>query len=373
MIGIALVALLLSAGDFRFGRCDGVCAVRGDSALAVIRFGGSAELLESWWELGTKTLVLDGDKVGLGGIDFSQRGFTARWATLPARDLDLEVGVAGSNRSEGDWDDTAVAAEVGRLLGPSGVRAVRIRRGAPLAIAPSTWDLDGNGKLDLWRDESPDQESAEEHALRTALRDAGVRFPQVILFADSIRLGWPLADSVSVHDTALSLASGGILPWRDAAGRARTYLLEGPRGERRDSFAIEGYSPGRIRIRGRGKNGALRWDHPRGDLVVRPRADFPAFGSTDRKDRKSSPILFIEPGALADPVRCARVLAREIGHLGGLADVADPGNLMSALLRMDVETPVLTPTQALRLRNRLDCLFPDPASGSVDRDSGPDW
>ena len=59
---------------------------------------------------------------------------------------------------------------------------------------------------------------------------------------------------------------------------------------------------------------------------------------------------------MGDALRCARVLAHELGHALGLSDVPSQDNLMSAVLHMDVETPVVTAEQAALMFRRLDSL-----------------
>jgi hypothetical protein len=179
-------------------------------------------------------------------------------------------------------------------------------------------------------------------------------FPLIALFQDSVRLGWPVVGPVHAGDTLLRLESFSMLPWRDRSGRVVRYSLDGPRGQRRDPFTVEGYASGGFRIRASGPRGGWRRDHPGTDLVVRPNAGFPAFGSTDGQDPSSASIVFLEAGAMGDALRCARVLAHELGHAMGLSDTSAPDNLMSAVMRMDVECPNLSPEQIRTMSRRLD-------------------
>jgi hypothetical protein len=240
-----------------------------------------------------------------------------------------------------------------RLFRPAGIE-LRLVAGRPLVVDRARWDLDDNGRLDLWR--GTRRTSPQESALRKVLRDSGMVFPQIALFQDSVRLGWPVEGPVHAGDTLLRLESFSMLPWRDRSGRVVRYSLDGPRGQRRDPFTVEGYASGGFRIRASGPRGGWRRDHPATDLVVRPNAGFPPFGSTDGQDPTSASVVFLEAGAMGDALRCARVIAHELGHAMGLSDTSAPDNLMSAVMHMDVETPTLAPGQAAAMVRRLDSL-----------------
>ena len=269
----------------------------------------------------------------------------------PEKVLSLLVRPVGKIPRSPRWSLPDVESELQRLFRPAGIEP-RLVAGRPLAIRSSSWDLDGNGRLDLWR--GARQASPEESALREVLRDSGMVFPQFALFQDSLRLGWPVEGPLHAGDTILRLASSTLLPWRDRSGRVSRYSLEGPRGERRDPFTIADYPAEGFRIRASGPRGGWRHDHPSGDLVLRPGVGVPAFGSTDGRDPTSASIVFLEAGAMGDALRCARVLAHELGHAMGLSDTSAPDNLMSAVMHMDVETPTLTPEQIRAIARRLD-------------------
>ena len=269
------------------------------------------------------------------------------------RVLSVLVRPVGKAPRSPRWSLPDVEAEMKRLFRPAGID-LGLAVGRPLVVEPALWDLDRNGRLDLWRGSL--RVSPEESALRQVLRDSGMVFPQVALFQDSLRLGWPVQGPVRTGDTLLQLASSTLLPWRDRSGRTVRYSLEGPRGERRDPFTIADYPAEGFRIRASGPRGGWRHDHPSGDLVLRPGVGVPAFGSTDGQDPTSASLVFLEAGAMGDALRCARVLAHELGHAMGLSDTSAPDNLMSAVMHMDVETPTLTREQAAAMVRRLDSL-----------------
>ena len=239
--------------------------------------------------------------------------------TGPGADRVLSVLVrpVGKAPRSPRWSLPDVEAEMKRLFRPAGID-LGLAVGRPLVVEPALWDLDRNGRLDLWRGSL--RVSPEESALRQVLRDSGMVFPQVALFQDSLRLGWPVQGPVRTGDTLLQLASSTLLPWRDRSGRTVRYSLEGPRGERRDPFTIADYPAEGFRIRASGPRGGWRHDHPSGDLVLRPGVGVPAFGSTDGQDTTSASLVFLEAGAMGDALRCARVLAHELGHAMGLSD-----------------------------------------------------
>jgi len=267
------------------------------------------------------------------------------------RALSVLVRPVGRAPRSPRWSLPDVEAEMKRLFRPAGID-FHLAVGRPLVLEPALWDLDRNGRLDLWRGSL--QASPEETVLRELLRDSGMVFPQVALFQDSLRLGWPVKGPVRTGDTLLQLASSTLLPWRDRSGRTVRYALEGPRGERRDPFTIADYPAEGFRIRASGPRGGWRHDHPSGDLVLRPGVGVPAFGSTDGQDPTSASLVFLEAGAMGDALRCARVLAHELGHAMGLADTSAPDNLMSAVMHMDVETPTFAPDQIRAIARRLD-------------------
>lgn len=280
---------------------------------------------------------------------------SARPLQEPRRELVAVVRAVGADPRGPAWSLPEVQAEAARLLRPAGID-LRLRVDAPLELDRGAWDLDGNRRLDLWMDEGPLQASPEETALRHRLRDLGMVFPQIALFQDSVRLGWPIRSPVRAGDTLLRLASSSPLPWRDRSGRTVRYALEGPRGERGEAFSISDYLPAGLRVQADGVRGGWKRDHPASDLVVRPHGGVPPFGSTDRQDPSAPSIVFLEPGAMGDALRCARVVVHELCHALGLSDVAAQDNLMSAVLHMDVETPSLTPEQAAIMVRRLDSL-----------------
>ena len=271
------------------------------------------------------------------------------------QELVVVVRAVGADPRGPAWSLAEVQTEAARLLKPAGID-LRVRMDAPLALDCAEWDRDGNRKLDLWMDEGPLQASPEEFALRRAIRGKGMVFPQVALFQDSVRLGWPIRSAVRAGDTLLQLASSNPLPWRDRSGRTVRYALEGARGERKESFSVSDYLRGGLRVQAGGVRGGWKVDHPTTDLVVRPDAGVPPFGSTDRQDPTAPSIVFLEPGAMGDAFRCARVLVHELCHSLGLSDVPTQDNLMSALLHMDVETPILMPEQAATMRRRLEAV-----------------
>lgn len=364
---ISILALgMLAAGEFRVPRCDGAWQRRGDTVEIVAPLGGEVDL--EWpgpvgVRSGKPFRALSADRIGFRP-DSARSGVlrikapsgsptVILWRALPVRDLEVRTRTAGTVPGPVGWDQALVESELRRLLQPAGLR-IRLKEDAPVRILPAAWDLDGNSKLDLWMDESPDQASPEEAALHAALRQSRLVFPTLILFQDPLRLGWPLRAAVRMGDSLLKLGSSRALAWRDASGRTERYAVEGPRGDQSDPFTVLGYPADAIRVRAHGPRGGWKHDHPASDVVVRLGTGVPAFGSTDRSDSTPSPLIFLEPGATGDPIRCARVLAHELGHALGLSDVAAPGNLMSALMRMEVETPELQPFQVLQLGSRLD-------------------
>jgi hypothetical protein len=272
---------------------------------------------------------------------------------------------AGAVAKSVAWDQDQVEKESARLLRPSGI-VLKLRRGDPVRL-PRRWDLDGNGRLDLWRNDDVGRASPEENALLRALMERGVVFPQMVLFQDPVRIGWALEERLKAEDTVLRLRSSAILPWRDKAGKVVQYALEGADGERSETFSVGSYPSGGIRIQGIGVRGGLRHDHPASDLVVRLDGSHPAFGFT-ASDPASPSLLFVEPHGLGDPYWCARVLVRELGHALGLSDTSTPDNLMSAILHPELETPTLSVDQVLGLSRRLDSLLASGAGGL--RDSG---
>lgn len=358
---LAGLFVLSAAAVPRFVRCDGGCQVRGDTLVAALAVGDTARL--EWdGSLGAPPPAAPGIRGGPGWLRISPaaagRGcfrlcsrWSVRWDAVPRRRLLVPVRSLGAAPRGAIWDLGQVQKEVARLLRPCGL-FVRLRGADPVRLS-TAWDLDGNGMLDLWRNEDPHHPSPEEDALLRALARQGVAFPQVVLFRDPVRVGWAVEGSPRKGDTVLQLRSSATLPWRDKSGGIVQYVLEGAKGERADAFTVTAYPPGAVRVQAKGPRGGLRHDHPGSDLVMRPETGHPAFGFTG-PERSSPSLLFLEPEGLGDPYRCARVLARELGHALGLQDTPWPENLMSAILHLDTETPTLTPDQVIAISKRLE-------------------
>jgi hypothetical protein len=354
--------VVLAAAVPRFSRCDGACEIRGDTLRAAVAVGDTVRIeaadrrdraqrrdgMESapGWVLLVPTQP--GRRTARLGSDW-----TIVWDAVPRRDLFVPIRAAGRSPRAIAWDQDQVERESARLLRPSGI-VLKLRLVDPVRLSLE-WDLDGNGKLDLWRNDEAGNSSPEEIALLRLLAERGVGFPEMVLFQDPIRIGWAVEGAPRAGDTLLRLRSSATLPWRDKSGRTVQYALEGADGERAETFSVGAYPVGGIRIQAGGVRGGLVRDHPSSDLVVRPDMPHPAFGFTETA--LSSPsLLFLETQGLGDPYRCARVLVRELGHALGLSDTPSPGNLMSAILHLETETPTLTPDQVVALSRRLDSV-----------------
>lgn len=288
-------------------------------------------------------------------------GRPVRIDVLAPTRLDLEIVPVGSPAQP--WSDAGgrelVEQELARLFRPAGIHPT-VREAAPVRIADGStgWDPANTGTLDLHRNDDPGHPSPALDSLVVWMSRRGIRFPRVALLQIPVRVGWRISRDAKVGDTTLALAGGTALPWHDGRGDAHVYTIGNPDGSCLDSFEVTGYLPRTVRIRARGARRGFAHPH-RADssLVLRPDRELPAFGVSATWKQGSAPLLILPDGRkLADPRRAARVLAREIGHSLGLEDVDEKSNLMSGVLRMDVDDPTLDASQILRLRSRLDSL-----------------
>jgi hypothetical protein len=170
-----------------------------------------------------------------------------------------------------------------------------------------------------------------------------------------VRVGWSLARDVSPADTLIELSHRATLPWRDGRGSPFRYVLASPAGRHADTFEVTGYVEDRMRFRTASPDGRFAHRHPaRTDLVLRPDREHPAFGVSTSWIEGSPPIVVLpDARRLQDARRAARVIAHEVAHALGLVDLDDKTNLMSGILRMDVDSPSLRPEQVARLHESL--------------------
>lgn len=370
-----LLLSLLAARPAVTGACRGAshpCSDQ-DTVRISLELGDTAsmDLGESSLRLESRPdgIRLDGGRLSIravrvGRTDLALRSFVGRRArfvrvdAFAPKDLALTVQVAGTRPTA--WADSAglraVEQELSRLFAGTGIHP-RLLASDPLRLpaSPAFWDPDGDGNLDLVRN---DDSAAPAPALDSLVRWLGRRrivFPRVVVLQVPVRVGWSLARDLSASDSLVSLSHGATLPWRDGRGSSFRYTLGSPSGERADTFEVTGYVGERMRIRTTSPDGRLSHRHPATtDLVLRPDRDHPAFGVSPSWRDGAAPILVLpDSRKLKDARRAARVVAHEICHTLGLGDLDDKTNLMSGILRMDVESPVLRPEQAAKLHESL--------------------
>lgn len=344
----------------------------GDTTFVAVPEGASAKVPLRGWFMAWKSVPsgvrlernrLDVAPGEVGRRDIELRSFgwfrrhVVRLEVVPRRSLPLRLHPVGTSPVE--WRDAAGLAafetELTALFRGTGIRP-SLAMGSSLALppSPSFWDPDGDGHLDLVRNAgtrgAPELDSLDDWIARRKLS-----FPDVVLFQSPVRVGWSLARPLRRGDSLLELADQATLPWRDAKGSPVRYVVRSKKGTNPDTFVVEGYESDSMRIRTTGRGGRWSRDHaPETELVWRPDHDIPAFGMSSLARIDAPPILILpDAKRLEDPRRAARVLAREIGHRLGLADVDAPQNPMSAILRLDIRNPTWRPDQVLRLHESL--------------------
>lgn len=206
------------------------------------------------------------------------------------------------------------------------------------------WDLDGDGRLDLRRNMDSAAPDPELDSLVRWIQARGAAFPEVVVVGLPNRTGWTLGRNLSRGDTTLALSRNANLPWRDADGTLRTYVVSSRRGEHPDTFQVRSYRDGEHRLATR--PGGLRHPHATGsDWVTLPDFDPGAFGFTPWW-RRDAPILAFPGMDGRIPSRAlARVAAREIARAFGLEDDPDGSNLMCPMIRPELVAPVVKPEQ----------------------------
>lgn len=374
MIAPLFLSLLLARAATA-GACPGVARPCGDrdTTRIALELGDTASL-----EVGESSLRLDSRPDGIrldggrlwiravraGRTDLALRSFVGRRARFvrvdayPPRDLALILQVAGTRPAV--WADSAglraVERELSRLFARTGIHP-RLLASDPLRLpaSPAFWDPDGDGNLDLVRNDDSAAPAPALDSLVRWLERRRIVFPRLVVLQVPVRVGWSLARDLSTSDSLVALSHGATLPWRDGRGSSFRYLLGSPSGERPDTFEVTGYVGERMRIRTTSPDGRLSHRHPAGtDLVLRPDREHPAFGVSPSWRDGAAPILVLpDSRKLEDARRAARVVAHEVCHTLGLRDLDDKTNLMSGILRMDVESPILRPEQAEKLHESL--------------------
>ena len=292
--------------------------------------------------------------LGIGSF-VGRRSHLVRIEVVASRSLDLLLQPVGVRPTS--WTDSATLAmlnlEIARLFLGTGIHP-RLWLASPVRIPPSPafWDPEGDGHLDLMRNDDSLRPSPALDSLVRWLEARNLVFPRVVLFQAPVRVGWALETAVKAGDSLLLLANQTTLPWRDRRGSVIHYLLASPTGCRLDTFEVMGYVGNTQKIRTTGNGGKWRHPHdPRTDIVLRPDLDSPAFGLSPSWHLGAAPLILLpDARKLADALQAARVIAHEICHTLGLHHHDNSSNLMSPVLRMDIPNPVLTPQQVLKLR-----------------------
>lgn len=312
---------------------------------------------------------LDGGRLSIrairpGRMDLALRSFVGRRTrfvrvdVFAPKDLALTVQVVGVDPSA--WTDAAglgaVEQELSRLFRGTGIHP-RLLAVDPVRLpaSPSFWDPEGDGHLDLVRNDDSAAPAPALDSLARWMERRRLRFPRVVVLQVPVRVGWSLARDVSPADSLIELSHGTTLPWRDGRGAPFRYVVGSPAGRHADTFEVTGYVENRMRFRTMSPDGRFSHRHPaRTDLVLRPDREHPAFGVSASWIEGSPPIVVLpDARRLHDARRAARVIAHEVAHTLGLVDLDDKTNLMSGILRMDVESPSLRPEQVARLHESL--------------------
>lgn len=270
------------------------------------------------------------------------RSWPVRVDVLPLRTVSVGLRHAGG-LPLGDTALRHLSREASRDLAPLRV-AVVFHDSGVLALPagkPPFWDRDGDGKLDLLRNMDSLSPAPELDSLVRWLQSRGASFPEVVVVGLPNRTGWELGRDLSKGDSQLVLSRRANLPWRDATGELRSYVVAGRNGERSDTFQVRAYKEGAHRL-------SIRTRHPHPaatDWVTLPGLDPGSFGFTPWW-RRDTPILAFPGSDGRIPSRSlSRIAAREIARALGLDDHPDGSNLMCPMVRPDLAVPVVTPEQ----------------------------
>jgi hypothetical protein len=274
------------------------------------------------------------------------RSWPVRVDVLPRRTVSVGLRHAGG-LPPGDSALRILSREASRDLAPLRVSVVFHDSGV-LALPtgkPPFWDRDGDGRLDLLRNMDSLAPAPELDSLVRWLQSRGAAFPEVVVVGLPNRTGWELGRDLSKGDTLLSLSRRANLPWRDAAGELRSYVVSGRNGERPDTFQVRAYKGGAHRLAVRGGSGMRHPHQAATDWVTLPGLDPGSFGFTPWW-RRDAPILAFPGHDGRIPSRSlSRIAAREIARALGLDDHPDGSNLMCPMVRPDLPVPVVTPEQ----------------------------
>lgn len=278
------------------------------------------------------------------------RSWRVRLDVLPPRVVGVGLRHAGGLPLD-DSSLNELSREATRDLAPLRISVVFRDSGVlPIPGGRSPfWDKDGDGRFDLLRNMDTLAPDRELDTLTRWLQSRGALFPEVVVVGLPNRTGWILGRDLRKGDSALALARRANLPWRDAEGTLRTYVVSGRKGERADTFQVRSYKDGSHRLAVRGGKGA-RFDHPAGtDWVTLPGFDPGAFGFTPWWVREAPILAFPGQDGRIPSRSLARIASREIARALGLEDHPDGSNLMCPMVRPDLAVPVVTPAQWRRL------------------------
>jgi len=286
------------------------------------------------------------------------RSLVVRVDELPRRQLELVLRPVGIRPEI--WTDSvsraALAKEMNRLLLGTGIE-IRITEGPSLKLPPSPafWDPEGDGHLDLLRNDDSLRPAPALDSLVGWLGRRSVVFPNVVVFQSPVRVGWGLDSKVSPGDSTLVLANETTFPWRNGKMGIIRYVLQTPAGSSGDTFQVVGYDGNTMKIQTTSPDGKWQYTHSRDtDIVLRPDLDSPAFGLSPSWRHGAAPLIIVPDAHRLDNFcQSARVILHEVCHTLGLGHRDEKHNIMSPVLRMDVETPVLLPDQATTLHDRL--------------------
>lgn len=374
ILAIALAGAPRSASEIRFEPEHLIRSVGNDTIRIALPAGDSAtlEFSEGFIRLETRTTGarMHGNRLEMGWPepgrhDLSLRSFVGRRSralrvdVVPRRRLDLALRPVGTHPAA--WTDSVTMSrlgeEVDRLLAGTGV-TVRLHEADPVRLppAPGFWDPEGDGHLDLLRNDDSLRPAPALDSLVGWLGRRQVVFPNIAIFQSPVRVGWALDSKVAAGDSTLRLANETTFPWRDGRGGIMRYVLQSPAGGHPDTFQVVGYSGDTMKIRTTSPDGRCRYAHdPATDIVLRPGQDNPAFGLSPSWRKGAAPLIVVpDAKKLDNPRQAARVVVHEVCHVLGLHHREEKTNLMSPVLRMDVETPILLPDQILQFHSGME-------------------
>ncbi len=234
-----------------------------------------------------------------------------------------------STQISGNLNANSVKSEVNKYLKYLVVELDQLNSGVQMPIA---YDLNGNGKVDIYK-------NANQHELNliySDLRANGILFNDIVRFKDPFTRNWIIMDSVKKGDKYILVRSSEVNKGFELTSPFGEYSLQSPKGLNSEPFSIVRITGDTLFINtnsGAGSVTGFIYDHPHtgsivtSDVIV---SRSQTAGLSPAEGRVSDPS-DDKPAFICGPVTVSSMgtrLSHELMHGKNLRDVNDNTNIM---------------------------------------------